>query len=256
MGKRTEYAPGTFSYVELSTSDPEGAKSFYGAIMGWDYEDVQLPEEAGGGTYTTAKVQGDSAAAIFQGDGSLPPHWNNYITVESADDAAAKAKELGGQVMAEPFDVMTFGRMAAIADPTGGAFNAWEPRDSIGAERVNDSGCFTWNELHTPDVDAALEFYAGMFGWGTEAMETGDGPRYVVIEVGDRQNGGVMDAQEGEPPNWMPYFGVESREDAVAKTGEGGGNVLAQMQFGTGLVGVMSDPQGAMFGVFEGDFDD
>ena len=255
MGKRTEYEPGTFSYVELSTSDAEAAKSFYGGIFGWDYEDTELPEEAGGGTYTTCNVQGDSAAAIFKGDGSMPPHWNNYITVESAEVAKDRATELGGEILMGPIDVMGFGHMVAIADPTGGAFMAWEPKQTPGAQRVNDPGCFTWTELHTPDVDAALEFYTGMFGWGTDEMETGDGPRYVVVKVGDRSNGGVMDAQEGEPPKWMPYFTVESREEAVAKAGDGGGNVLAQMEFGPGLIAVMSDPQGAMFGVFEGDVD-
>ena len=87
-------------------------------------------------------------------------------------------------------------------------------------------------------------------------MDTQGGPRYVIVKVGDRPNGGVMDAQEGEPPNWMPYFVVESRDDAVAKIGEAGGNVLAQMEFGPGNIAVMSDPQGAMFGIFEGDTDD
>jgi predicted enzyme related to lactoylglutathione lyase len=256
MGKRTEHAPGTFSYVELSTSDADAAKGFYGDLLGWDYEDTPLPEEAGGGVYTTAKVQGDTAAAIFKGDDSMPPHWNNYVTVESADDAQAKAAELGGSVMAEAFDVMTFGRMAAIADPTGAAFMVWEPRESIGSQRVNDPGCLTWNELHTTDVDAALEFYTGLFGWGTQEMESEGGPRYVVIKVGERSNGGVMGAQEGEPPNWMPYFTVSSREDAVAKADGGGGNVLVQLEFGPGLVAAMTDPQGAAFGVFEGEVDD
>ena len=256
MGKRIEHAPGTFSYVELSTSDTEAAKSFYGSLFGWDYEDTELPEDAGGGTYTTCNVEGDTAAAIFKGDGSLPPHWNNYVTVESAEGAKSKATELGGQVMMGPIDVMGFGHMVAIADPTGGAFMAWEPAQSIGAQRVNDPGCMTWNELHTTDVDAALEFYTGMFGWNTEEMESGGGPRYVVVKVGERSNGGVMGTQEGEPSNWMPYFTVESRDAAVSTTGEGGGNVLVELEFGPGLVAAIADPQGAIFGVFEGDVDD
>jgi predicted enzyme related to lactoylglutathione lyase len=256
MGKRTEYAPGTFSYVELSTDDADGAKSFYAELFGWDYEDNPLPEEAGGGVYTLCKVQGDTAAAIFESDGPLPPHWNNYVTVESAEAAQAKAAELGGSVMMETMDVMGLGRMAALADPTGAAFMVWEPIQTIGAERVNDPGCLTWNELHTTDVDAALEFYTAMFGWNTEEMDSGDGPRYVVIKVGERSNGGVMGTQEGEPSSWMPYVTVESRDGAVSKTEEGGGNVLASLEFERGLVAVMSDPQGAMFGVFEGEVDD
>ncbi|HEX6115611.1 MAG TPA: VOC family protein [Solirubrobacterales bacterium] len=256
MGKRTEYEPGTFSYVELSTGDPGAAKAFYGELLGWDFEDTQLPEEAGGGTYTTCKVQGDTAAAIFQGDGSLPPHWNNYVTVASADDAAAKAKELGGQVMMEPFDVMTFGRMAAIADPTGAAFNAWEPRDSVGAERVNDPGCLTWNELQTTDVDAAVGFYEGLFGWGTEEMDTQGGPRYVIAKVGERSNGGVMEAQGGMPSAWIPYFTVESRDAAADKGVERGATEFVRLELPAGNIAMLADPQGAAFALFEGEVDD
>lgn len=256
MGKRTEYAPGTFSYVELSTSDAEAAKTFYGGLFGWDFADNPLPEEAGGGVYTTCEVQGDPAAAIFQGDGSLPPHWNNYVTVESADDAQARAGELGAQVMTEAFDVMEFGRMVALADPTGGAFALWEPRASIGSQRVNDPGCLTWNELHTADVDAALAFYTGLFGWDTEEMDTQGGPRYVVVSVGERSNGGIMEAQGGEPTHWLPYFTVESRDGACESVAELGGSEITRLEMGPRKIAILADPQGAGFGIFEGEVQD
>jgi predicted enzyme related to lactoylglutathione lyase len=256
MGKRTEYAPGTFSYVELSTSDAEAAKAFYGGLFGWAFDDTPLPEEAGGGVYTTCKVQGDTVAAIFKGDGSLPVHWNNYVTVESADDAQAKAAELGGRVMMEAFDVMEFGRMAALADPTGGAFALWEARASIGSERVNDPGCLTWNELHTPDVDAALAFYEGMFGWATDEMDTQGGPRYVIVSVGDRSNGGIMEAQGEEPTHWLPYFTVGDRDGACESAAELGGSEVTRLEMGPRKIAILADPQGAGFGIFEGEVDE
>lgn len=255
MGKRTEHAPGTFSYVELATSDVEGAKSFYGSLLGWGFDDTPLPEEAGGGVYTTCKVQGDTAAAIFQSD-QMPPHWNNYVTVESADDAQARAAELGGQVMMEAFDVMTFGRMAALADPTGAAFMVWEPRESIGCERVNDPGCLTWNELQTTDVDAALTFYTGLFGWDAEEMDTQGGPRYAIVKVGERANGGVMEAQGEMPPMWVPYFTVESRDAAADEGVEKGAEEFVRLEMPAGNIAMLADPQGAPFAVFEGDVDD
>ena len=52
MAKRTEYAPGTFSWVDLATRDGDAAKRFYGPLLGWEFEDYESPEEAGGGTYT------------------------------------------------------------------------------------------------------------------------------------------------------------------------------------------------------------
>jgi uncharacterized protein len=254
MGKRTEHAPGTFSWVDLTTSDAAGAKEFYGALFGWAFEDNEIP---GGGVYSMCKVDGDYVAAIPDATDQFPPHWNNYVTVASADDAAAKAKELGANVIEEPFDVMEAGRMAVLADPTGAPLCVWEPRRAIGAGRVNEPGCLTWNELHTPDPDKALEFYAGLFGWSSEEMDTGEGnPSYAVIRNGDRTNGGVMPAQEGEPPNWVPYFVVESRDDAVAKAKELGGQEVFQVDMEQGRIAIVADPQGATFAVFEGEVDD
>lgn len=254
MGTRTEHAPGTFSWVDLTTSDGPGAKGFYGGLFGWEFEDNEIP--GGGGVYTMCTVGGESVAAIAPATDQFPPHWNNYVTVASADDATAKAKKLGANVIEEPFDVMEAGRMALFQDPTGAMLCVWEPRDSIGATRVNDPGCLTWNELHTPDPANALEFYTGLFGWSTEEMDTQGGPSYTVVRVGERTNGGVMDAQEGEPPNWLPYFTVESRDGAADTAKQLGARELYRMDMEQGKIAIFADPQGAAFGLFEGEVDD
>jgi predicted enzyme related to lactoylglutathione lyase len=253
MGTRTEYAPGTFSWVDLTTSDAVGAQDFYGALLGWEFEDNELP---GGGTYTMCMVGGDRVAAIPPPTDQAPPHWNNYVTVTSADEASAKAKSLGANVIEEPFDVMDAGRMGLLQDPTGAAVCIWEPRNTIGAGRVNDPGCLTWNELHTPDPGKALAFYTAIFGWNTEEMGTEGGPSYTVIKVGERSNGGVMDAQEGEPPNWLPYFTVVSRDETAEKAKALGAQELHRMDMPQGSkIAIFSDPQGAAFAVFEGEVD-
>ena len=204
------------------------------------------------------KVQGDNVAAMSaqRPEDPSPPHWTNYVTVESADDAATKAAELGGTVVMEPFDVMAAGRMAVISDPTGGIFSVLEPKDNIGAERVNDPGCLTWNELHTADVDAALAFYKGLFGWNSDEMDTQGGPRYVIVQVGKRSNGGIMEAQGGEPTYWMPYFVAESRDEGADKAVELGATEMARMDMPAGKIAALTDPQGAAFALFEGEVDD
>jgi predicted enzyme related to lactoylglutathione lyase len=255
MGTRTEHAPGTFSWVDLTTSDGEAAKSFYSGLFGWEFEDNEIPGD--GGVYVICKVDGKNVAAISPAADQGPPHWNNYVTVSRADDTAAQAKELGATVLAEPFDVIEAGRMAVIQDPTGAVLSVWEPRDAIGAELVNEPGTLTWNELHTPDPAKALDFYAGLFGWTSEEMDTGEGnPFYAVIRNGERTNGGVMDAQPEEPPNWLPYFVAESRDDDAAKAAELGARELFRMDMQQGNLAILADPQGAPFAVFEGDTDD
>jgi predicted enzyme related to lactoylglutathione lyase len=245
MGTRTEHAPGTFSWVDLTTSDADGAKAFYGALFGWELEDA--------GPLTMGKVGGEYVCAIPPSTTMAAPRWNNYVTVASADDAAARATELGGTLVEQPFDVPGAGRLALLQDPWDATLCVWEPRGVIGATRVNEPGCLTWNELHTTDVGGALAFYGGLFGWTSE--EAGGG--YHVLRNGERSNGGVMEARPGEPPGWLPYFAVESLDRGLAKAGEGGGATLAgPIQMPAGRIAVLRDPQGAMFALWEGQLDD
>jgi predicted enzyme related to lactoylglutathione lyase len=113
VGKRESYEPGTFSWVDLSTPNAEGAKAFYSGLFGWEFRDDDIP---GGGVYTMCFREGDAVGAIVQQD-EQPAHWNNYVSVESADETAARAKDLGATLFEDPFDVMDFGRMAVFADP-------------------------------------------------------------------------------------------------------------------------------------------
>jgi uncharacterized protein len=254
MGTRTGHAPGTFSWVDLTTRDGDAAKDFYGGLFGWEFEDNEIPGD--GGVYTMCKLGDGTVAAISPATDDIPPHWNNYVTVSSVDDTAAKAKELGATVIQEPFDVLKAGRMAVLQDPTGAMLCVWEPRDAIGATLVNDPGSLTWNELHTPDPDKALEFYTALFGWNTEEMDTQGGPSYTIVRLGERTNGGVMPTQQGEPPNWLPYFTVESRDAAADQAKQLGAQELYRTDMPQGKIAIFTDPQGAAFAVFEGEVDE
>jgi len=255
MGERTSYPPGTFSWAELATSDAEAAKSFYSTLFGWDYDDNPIP---GGQVYSMAKRDGKSVAALFGSE--QPPHWNCYVTVASVEEETARAGQLGAKVLAEPFDVMEVGRMAVIADPTGAALCLWEPRTSIGATLVNTPGAMTWNDLLTPDAQAAAGFYGELFGWTTEEMPGSGG--YRVIRNGERSNGGIMPLDLGgmganTPPNWMPYFGHEDVERLVKEVDTLGGRVFnGPVQVPAGTFAVLGDPQGAVFAVLTGEYDD
>jgi predicted enzyme related to lactoylglutathione lyase len=183
--------------------------------------------------------------------------WNNYVTVDSADAAADKAGQLGATVHAPPFDVMEAGRMAVIQDPQGAFVMVWEPRQSIGAEFVNAPGALAWNELASPDVDGSIGFYADLFGWTTNAYEQSP-QRYEIIMIGDRSNGGIRElGDQPIPPHWLPYFGIDDIEAGLAKVGELGGAVHAgPMDIGMAKIGIVGDPQGAMFALYDGEYQD
>lgn len=254
MGTRTSHPPGTISWTDLSTTDYEASTGFFAGLLGWTYE--ENPTDIG--PYAIARRDGHDVAAIFQGDGSLPPHWNTYVTVESADATAARAKELGGSLMMEPFDVMDVGRMCAIQDPQGAVICAWEPRAHIGAGLVNAPGALTWNELLTSDPGAGMGFYSALFGWGTKPMAELDG--YTTITVGDRSNGGVRqltDEMQGMPPHWSVCFGIEDVDAGAAKAAELGGQVLVPPEDMTiGRFAVLADPAGAAVAIYAGIYDD
>lgn len=262
MGKRASYEPGTFCWVDLATTDAEGAKAFYGELFGWETEDMPVGEEM---TYTMVSLGGDYVGGLYelpadQREQGVPPNWASHVSVESADATAEKARELGGEVLAEPFDVFDAGRMAIITDPAGAVFCIWQPGEHIGAGRVNDVGCMGWNELNTREPEKASEFYSGLFGWEMEAMEEDGKLVYAVIQNNGRSNGGIMpvtEQQDGASPFWLPYFTVTSCDATAAGIKDLGGEVFVEpFEPGAGRISVVSDPQGAAFAVFEGETDD
>src|SRR5271166_6179238 len=105
-----KHASGSFSWIELATTDQAAAKQFYASLLGWEPVDYPMGPD---GIYTMFTIDGKAAAACFKLTGkesSVPPHWGLYISVESADDAAARTTQLGGKIIEGPFDVQTFGR--------------------------------------------------------------------------------------------------------------------------------------------------
>lgn len=259
MGERTTYAPGTFSWVGLATTDAAAAKAFYSGLFGWEMED----NDAGAGAvYTTCRIGGDAVCGLFEMSADMratgvPPNWTSYVTVADADAAAARAKELGGGVIDDAFDVLDIGRMAVLKDPQGAVFAVWQPRTRIGAERVNDVGCLCMNELATTDIEAARSFYEGLFGWTTEMADTGpDGPPTVFAYNGGTLNASFGTVEGGAPPHWRPYFTVESTETAVGRARELGGTVILEpSEHPDGSIAMALDPQGALLALFAGEVD-
>src|SRR5688572_21522791 len=98
-----------------------------------------MPAESPG-RYFMARLRGRDVAAVGSQPGEMPPQsvWNTYIWVDSAEETAAKAKDAGGSVLMEPFDVLDAGRMAVLADSEGAAFCVWQAGRQKGAQLVNE----------------------------------------------------------------------------------------------------------------------
>jgi uncharacterized protein len=257
MGERDRHEQGTFSWADLSTPDADAARDFYGGLFGWEFEDAPIPEEAGGGVYRMARIGGRSAAAMYESS-ERHPAWASYVTVDDADATAARAGELGANLMGEPFDVMTSGRMALVQDPTGAVFALWQPRESIGAEIVNGHGALSLNQLNTSDPGAAERFYGELFGWRFEKVPDTE-TAYWGIYRDERLNGGMMQLPSGAPmpSHWLVYFGIDDLDAAAERISSTGGTLMIEpREVPGGRFLVAQDPQGAVFGLFAGRFDD
>lgn len=258
MGKRTSHTPGTFSWVDLATVDPAAAKSFYTGLFEWDAEDT----DADGTVYTTCRVDGDAVCGLYEMSDDMraagvPSSWTSYVTVADANTATARAKELGGDVINDAFDVMDLGRMAVLEDPQGAVFAVWQPRTRVGAERVNDVGCLCMNELSTPDIEATRSFYESLFGWTTELFAMGpDGDAMLLARNGESPNAAFFAAQGDVLAHWRPNFTVESTEAAVERVCTLGGKALVgPLEIPDGSIAIVLDPQGACFSLFAGEVD-
>jgi uncharacterized protein len=105
---------GAWSWNELVTPDPEGARSFYAGLLGWEYEE----QERG---YTLVRHAGRPAGGIrpqSERERGMPPAWLPYFTVANAEESAGEAERLGGRTLVPATDV-PIGRFAAVADPQG-----------------------------------------------------------------------------------------------------------------------------------------
>jgi predicted enzyme related to lactoylglutathione lyase len=117
---------GALSITELDTREVDEAARFYGEVFGWKLEPI---EQGGAVVYGSFKRDGRLVAGLLpMGDTfppEVPPHWVPYFGVEDLEASAAKARELGGRVVAGPVPVPQ-GRFAALIDPQGAAFSIWE----------------------------------------------------------------------------------------------------------------------------------
>ncbi len=119
---------GIFHWNELMTRDAEGAKTFYGKSLGWTYEQFPMAE---GGIYWVCMSDGQPAGGIFDMSGpefeGIPPNWFSYIAVDDVDARAEAAKQNGGELMRDLFDIPGVGRIAILSDPTGAAIGLITP---------------------------------------------------------------------------------------------------------------------------------
>ncbi|RSN02485.1 glyoxalase [Nonomuraea sp. WAC 01424] len=253
MSRRSGYDPGVPCWVDLASTDVPGSTRFYGELFGWQADMVDDPQAGGYGMFLH---DGKKVAGVGPARNGRPVSlWNTYVATDDIAALAARLKDAGGTVVAEPMEIFDEGSMTVFQAPDGSYACGWQAAAHPGAELVNEPGTFCWNELYTRDVPAAERFYAQVFGWTARTSDMGGMP-YTEWLAGETSVAGMMAMPEEAPAElpsfWLTYFAVEDLDAALRSAEDVGVNVLVGVtEAPPGRFAQLIDPQGAAFGVIQ-----
>ena len=242
------------AWVDLSTKDPEGSRAFYAKVFGWD---IQVSADPQYGGYAMATLGGKDVAGIGPSQSpEAPTAWSVYIGTADADALAASVTAAGGTVVASPFDVGDQGRMAVFQDPAGAFICAWQAK-AMGGFEAGAPNTFGWAELSARGIEGDLPFYGSVFGWTVKSSPMGEGqPPYNEFQLDGESIAGAAEMNPMVPAQvpsyWLVYFSVADVDAAHGRALEAGAReMLAPRDFPGGRFSIVSDPQGASFGLLK-----
>jgi len=242
-------------WTDLATSDAEAARNFYGKLFGWKIEVNPDPQYGG---YALAKIGDKDVAGIGPKQMEQQPSaWTVYIGTADADDTVKKAQAAGGNVVVPTMAVGDQGKMAIIQDPSGAVIGIWQAQNMSGAQLIDKPNTMGWAELNSRGVDKARPFYTKLFSWGEKKTPAqGESPEYTEFQAGGQSIAGAMEMNSMVPAEvpsyWMVYFNVDNVDKAFDKVvAEGGKEMLAPQDMPGGRFAIVSDPQGASFGLLK-----
>jgi len=241
---------GRVVWRELMIRDEARARAFYGALLGWTYEETDL---APGEHYTLFTLEGELVGGMRQLglDKTTPPRWLSYVSVPDVEGVAKLAVAQGGKLVRGPMDIQNFGRCVVMQDFAGALIAAVQESQEEPALEPPRVGEFCWESVGTPNVERAKDFYGKLFGW-----KTAKGPEGVVARFST--NGGaqghVADVLESKQfsPAWIPHVRVEKMGPLMDRVSELGGEVEAVFSVArVARIAIIRDPEGGGLSLYE-----
>jgi predicted enzyme related to lactoylglutathione lyase len=231
---------GMACWADLWTSDVDGARRFYAAVLGWSSTE---PDPRFGG-YVNFTLSGTWVAGCMgdMGEMRATDTWKVYLASDDIGQTFADATDAGATVLSPVHPVADLGFQFVFSDPTGADLGAWE------------AGSFPGFTLHTCDHARAVAFYRSVFGWQVQPMADTDAFRYSTVT--DPRTGqpalGIFDARatlaDGSASHWLIYFQVDDVDVSSAQVPSLGGTVVDEPKDTPyGRMATVADPCGATF---------
>jgi predicted enzyme related to lactoylglutathione lyase len=118
--------PNAFVHQELNTTDPGKARSFYGQLFDWTFEDMPMGDM---GTYTVIKLGDKSVGGVMRHPvPGAPSMWLTYVSVDDIRASTDKAKSLGATILQDAVDIPKIGIFSILQDPTGATIALFQPK--------------------------------------------------------------------------------------------------------------------------------
>ncbi len=250
--------PQSFARVELATASLAASRAFYGTLLGLRTSPEPLAPVASPYEHLLA-ADGRALGGVYELSTEaqkrrVPSHWCPGMRVDAVDPAVARAVELGATLVQAPFRLFPGGetprgRLALLHDPQGAPFQIYEYGEGERPLTVEPA----WQELATPDLDRAVNFYTELFGW--RVVETIVGPLTVaVLAFGDVAIASAFatpKAWKHVPAHWLPFFSVQKLAASIETAERLGARLMMPSTHGPVAAqhAVLADPVGAAFGL-------
>lgn len=174
------------------------------------------------------------------------------MSVEDVDQSATLVEQNHGTIFRRPKELPNRGRVAVVKDPQGAVFAMVTVLGGDPPDKGMMENFWMGSELWTSQMDSALNFYHLLVGYEQQWVDVKSDSKYCfLVKDGQPRAGMVKISGNDVKPNWVPYIAVEDVMAVADKAKQLGGILLIEpdKQVREGMVAIISDPNGAVFGV-------
>jgi predicted enzyme related to lactoylglutathione lyase len=243
---------GKFVWFDLFTNDLQTASHFYEELFGWSFH----PAESGRKIVDTITREGIPIANAIQINRKKnkvrKSRWLSYVSVKDVDRSAKFVEQHNGTIYRRPKELPNRGRVAVVKDPQGAVFAMLTVSGGDPPDEGMIQNFWMGSELWTSHMESALNFYHLLLGYEQQWVDVKRDSKYcLLVKDGQPRAGMVKIPGNDVKPNWVPYIAVEDVMAVADKAKRLGGILLIEPDktVREGMVAIISDPNGAVFGV-------